>query len=209
MLHITGERNGTPTRPGLGLIDMSTGLYLHGAILAALYARRDTGRGQKIDASLFESGVSLLSNVGVSWLNAGEHAKRWGTEHPSIVPYQAFKAKDGYLVLGATNNRQFQTLCHLVNLSDLATDPRFVDNSSRVQNRTELKEILEPIIGARPTKAWLAVLEGSGLPYGPVNTIEEVFSHPQTAARDMVYSLPYETLVSGVIRVLGLFFIRA
>ncbi|KAJ6141724.1 hypothetical protein N7497_010823, partial [Penicillium chrysogenum] len=203
MLYITGERNGPPTRPGLGLTDMSTGLYLHGAILAALYARRDTGRGQKIDTSLFESQVSLLSNVAMSWLNGGEDAKRWGTEHPSIVPYQAFKTKDGHLVLGATNNRQFQTLCRLVKLSELATDPRFVDNSSRVQNRAELKEILEPIIRRKPTKVWLSDLNGSGLPYGPVNTIEEVFSHPQTAARDMVHSLPHEASESGEIRLLG------
>ncbi|KAJ5253117.1 hypothetical protein N7489_003527 [Penicillium chrysogenum] len=202
MLYITGERNGPPTRPGLGLTDMSTGLYLHGAILAALYARRDTGRGQKIDTSLFESQVSLLSNVAMSWLNGGEDAKRWGTEHPSIVPYQAFKTKDGHLVLGATNNRQFQTLCRLVKLSELATDPRFVDNSSRVQNRAELKEILEPIIRRKPTKVWLSDLNGSGLPYGPVNTIEEVFSHPQTAARDMVHSLPHEASESGEIRLL-------
>jgi succinate--hydroxymethylglutarate CoA-transferase len=209
MLYITGERNGPPTRPGLGLTDMSTGLYLHGAILAALYARRDTGRGQKIDTSLFESQVSLLSNVAMSWLNGGEDAKRWGTEHPSIVPYQAFKTKDGHLVLGATNNRQFQTLCRLVKLSELATDPRFVDNSSRVQNRAELKEILEPIIRRKPTKVWLSDLNGSGLPYGPVNTIEEVFSHPQTAARDMVHSLPHEASESGEIRLLGLLLIRA
>ncbi|KAJ5135353.1 uncharacterized protein N7515_004631 [Penicillium bovifimosum] len=203
MLHITGERDGAPTRPGLGLTDMSTGLYLHGAILAALYARKNTGQGQKIDASLFESQVSLLSNVAMSWLNAGEHAHRWGTEHPSIVPYQAFKTKDGYLVLGATNNRQFQILCQLLEHLELARDPRFVDNSSRVLNRAELKGILEPIIRAKPTKDWLAVLEGSGMPYGPINTIEEVFSHPQTAARHMVHTLPHEPSVSGQIKVVG------
>ncbi|KAJ5554712.1 hypothetical protein N7535_007158 [Penicillium sp. DV-2018c] len=205
MLHITGERDGGPTRPGLGLTDMCTGLYLHGAILAALYARKTTGLGQKIDTSLFESQVSLLSNVAMSWLNAGEHAHRWGTEHPSIVPYKAFKTKDGYLVLGATNNRQFKILCQLVERLELTRDPRFVDNSSRVLNRTELKGILEPIIRAKPTKDWLAILEGSGMPYGPINTIEEVFSHPQTAARDMVHSLPHEPSVSGQIKVLGLF----
>ncbi|KAJ5780084.1 hypothetical protein N7457_005244 [Penicillium paradoxum] len=203
MLHITGERDGPPTRPGLGLTDMSTGLYLHGTILAALYSRRDTGRGQKIDASLFESQVSLLSNVAMSWLNAGEHAERWGTEHPSIAPYQAFKTKDGHLVLGATNNNQFQILCRLVQRLDMVTDPRFVDNSSRVQNRTKLKEILEPIISANSTNDWLARLEGSGLPYGPINKIEGVFSHPQTAARDMVHSIPHGASVSGHIRVLG------
>lgn len=204
MLHITGERDGSPTRPGLGLTDMSTGLYLHGAILAALIARGNTGQGQKIDASLFETQVSLLSNVAMSWLNAGEHAKRWGTEHPSIVPYQAFKTKDGHLVLGATNNRQFQILCQLVKRSDLARDPRFVDNNSRVGNRAALKAILEPILSEETTNEWLSRLEGSGMPYGPINAIEEVFSHPQTDARDMVHCLPHEASISGQIRVLGL-----
>ncbi|KAJ6011721.1 hypothetical protein N7522_002076 [Penicillium canescens] len=203
MLDITGERDGPPTRPGLGLTDMSTGLYLHGAIIAALYSRKDTGQGQKIDASLFESQVSLLSNVAMSWLNVGERAARWGTEHPSIVPYQAFETENGYLVLGATNNRQFRVLCQLMGESELATDPRFVDNSSRVQNRLELKEIFERILRKKTTQAWLAVLEGSGMPYGPINTIEQVFSHPQTAAGDMVQSLPHEAAISGKIKVLG------
>lgn len=182
---------------------MSTGLYLHGAILAALYSRQQTGEGQKIDASLFESQVSLLSNVAMSWLNAGEHAERWGTEHPSIVPYQAFKTKDAYLVLGATNNRQYQTLCRLIERIDLAMDPRFIDNSSRVKNREELKKILEDILASRSTDEWLSVLEGSGMPYGPINTIDRVFSHPQTAARHMVQGLPYDAAASGQIKVLG------
>lgn len=182
---------------------MSTGLYLHGAILAALYARQQTGKGQKIDASLFESQVSLLSNVAMSWLNAGEHAERWGTEHPSIVPYQAFKTKDAYLVLGATNNRQYQVLCRLIDRTDLANDPRFVDNSSRVKNRDELKKILEKILMSKFTDEWLAILEGSGMPYGPINTIDQVFSHPQTAARNMVYNLPFEAAASGNLKMLG------
>jgi succinate--hydroxymethylglutarate CoA-transferase len=204
MLHITGDRGGPPTRPGLGLTDMSTGLYLHGAILAALYTRKETGKGQKIDVSLFETQVSLLTNVAMSWLNAGEPAMRWGTEHPSIVPYQAFRTKDGYLVLGATNNRQFQTLCRLLNRSELAADSRFIDNDCRIKNRDELKSILESIITAKPTKDWLAILDGSGMPYGPINTIKEVFSHPQTTARDMMQMLPYEAAVSGQIKVLGM-----
>jgi succinate--hydroxymethylglutarate CoA-transferase len=204
MLHITGDRGGPPTRTGLGLTDMSTGLYLHGAILAALYARKETGQGQKIDVSLFETQVSLLSNVAMSWLNAGERAMRWGTEHPSIVPYQAFKTRDGYLVLGATNNRQFQALCRLLKRSELAVDPRFIDNSCRVKSRDELKGVLESTIAAKPTQDWLAILEGSEIPYGPINTIEDVFSHPQTAARDMVKSLSYEASASGQIKVLGI-----
>ena len=91
--------------------------------------------------------------------------------------------------------------------SELTTDPRFVDNSSRVQNRLELKKIFERILRKKTTEAWLAVLEGSGMPYGPINTVEQVFSHPQTAAGDMVQSLPHEAAISGKIKVLGLFYL--
>lgn len=182
---------------------MSTGLYLHGAILAALFARQQTGQGQKIDASLFESQVSLLSNVAMSWLNGGVEAQRWGTEHPSIVPYQAFQTKDSYIVLGATNNRQYQVLCRLIDRQDLAEDPRFTNNDDRVRNRAELVVILRDIIRGKSTDEWLDILEGSGMPYGPINNIENVFSHPQTEARDMVHDIPYSAASCGKIKVLG------
>ncbi|KAJ5618364.1 hypothetical protein N7528_007007 [Penicillium herquei] len=204
MVHITGERDGAPTRPGLGMTDMSTGLYLHGAIMAALFSREKTGKGQKIDASLFETQVALLSNVAMSWLNAGEVAQRWGTAHPSIVPYQAFKTKDSYLFLGATNNRQFQVLCRLLDCADLATDARFADNNSRLKNRKELDKTLGDILTSKPTAEWMQRLEGSGMPYGPINSIDSVFSHPQTAARDMVQTLPFDALSCGELKVLGL-----
>jgi len=93
LLHITGEPKGPPTKPGVGLTDMCTGLYLHGAILAALHTRQQTGIGQKVDASLFETQISVLANVAMTWLNTGEEAKRWGTSHPSIVPYQALRRR--------------------------------------------------------------------------------------------------------------------
>ncbi|KAJ5599041.1 hypothetical protein N7450_000108 [Penicillium hetheringtonii] len=203
LLHITGEKDGPPTRPGLGLTDMSTGLYLHGAILAALFARQQSGKGQKIDASLFESQVSLLSNVAMSWLNGGVEAQRWGTEHPSIVPYQAFQTKDSYIVLGATNNKQYRILCGLIDRQDLIEDPRFVDNTARVQNREELMQILTKIIRNKSTEEWLDLLEGSGMPYGPINNIEKVFSHPQTEATDMVHNIPSGLASSGAIKILG------
>ncbi|KAJ5243452.1 uncharacterized protein N7469_001779 [Penicillium citrinum] len=197
------KKDGPPTRPGLGLTDMSTGLYLHGAILAALFARQQSGKGQKIDASLFESQVSLLSNVAMSWLNGGVEAQRWGTEHPSIVPYQAFQTKDSYIVLGATNNKQYRILCGLIDRQDLIEDPRFVDNTARVQNREELMQILTKIIRNKSTEEWLDLLEGSGMPYGPINNIEKVFSHPQTEATDMVHDIPSGLASSGAIKILG------
>lgn len=204
LLNITGEPNGPPSKPGLGLTDMCTGLYIHGAILAALHSRQQTGRGQKIDASLFETQVSLLTNVAMSWLNNGESAQRWGTEHPSIVPYQAFPTKDSHLVLGAVNNRQFGTLCRLINRQDLAEDPRFTANEARVENRVALIDILKTVFRTKTTKDWTTILEGSGMPYGPINDLEQVFSHPQTEARGMVRTLPYEAAKEEEIKVLGM-----
>jgi succinate--hydroxymethylglutarate CoA-transferase len=205
LLHITGESNGPPTKPGVGLTDMCTGLYLHGAILAALHTREKTGLGQKIDASLFETQVSVLANVAMSWLNAGQEAKRWGTQHPSIVPYEAFKTKDAYLVLGAVNNRQFGVLCDRLGRGELAQDSRFATNKDRVQNREELKDILDDLLMEMTTDEWLTIFEGSGMPYGPINNLEQVFSHPQTLARSMIEVVPHKSAVSGSIKVLGKF----
>ncbi|PHH88544.1 hypothetical protein CDD83_7411 [Cordyceps sp. RAO-2017] len=204
LLHITGEPDGRPMRPGLGLTDMCTGLYMHGAILAALRARDESGQGQQIDTSLFETQVSLLTNVAMSWLNGGQKARRWGTGHPSIVPYGCFRTADSYLVVGAVNDRQFARLCRLLGQERLARDPRFVDNDARVRNRAALDGIVDGLLSAQKTERWLQVFEGSGMPYGPVNSMEQVFSHPQTAARGMVHTIQDESAMSGQVQVLGI-----
>ncbi|KAJ5601039.1 CoA-transferase family III domain-containing protein [Penicillium lagena] len=204
LLHITGEADGPPTKPGVGLMDMCTGLYLHGAITSALLAREKTGFGQKIDTSLFETTISILANVGMSWMNLAKEAQRWGTEHPTIVPYEAFKTKDSYFVIGAVNNRQFKNLCLRLGHEDLANDPRFLDNNSRVQNRKDLKRILRESFALGTTEEWEEAFEGSGMPYGPINTLEKVFSHPQALARRMVEDVEQDAAVGGRIKVLGM-----
>jgi succinate--hydroxymethylglutarate CoA-transferase len=203
LLHITGEKDGKPTKPGLGLTDMCTGLYLHGAILAALIGRQSTNVGQKIDASLFETQISLLANVGMSWLNLGLEAQRWGTAHPSIVPYEAFQTKDSFLFIGAVNNRQFTKLCTLLGNTKLSTEDTFKDNDCRVRNRAVLKPILDDLFMQKLTEEWLDIFEGSGMPYGAINNMEQVFSHPQTLARNMVETLDYENTKSGKLKVIG------
>ncbi|KAF9895334.1 hypothetical protein FE257_000238 [Aspergillus nanangensis] len=203
LLHVTGEADGPPTKLGVGIMDMATGLYLHGSIAAALLYRVKTGKGQKIDASLFETTISILNNVGMSWLNLRKEGKRWGTGHPTIVPYEAFKTGDSLLVLGAVNSRQFRVLCKRLGREELADDERFADNDSRVKNRRELKGILDELFATRTTEQWLEVFEGSGLPHGPVNTIEAAFDHPQVAARHMVQTIDHSAAASGKINVLG------
>lgn len=203
LLHITGEADGPPTKPGVGLMDLCTGLYLHGAIVSALLARERTGSGQKIDTSLFETTVSILANVGMSWLNLAQEAQRWGTAHPTIVPYQAFKTEDSFLVAGAVNNRQFTNLCKILGNEDLANDSRFFNNDSRVRNRKELKGVLDQLFAVKTTAEWEKIFEGSGMPYGPINTLAKVFSHPQTLARNMIETVEQNEAVSGKVKVLG------
>ena len=203
LLHLTGERGGKPVRPGLGLTDISTGLYMHGAIMAALYARERSGEGQKLDGSLFETQVALLSNVALSWLNLGVEAERWGTQHPSVVPYDAYKTKDLYFVCGATNDKQFATMVRLLGRSDLANDKDFTTNAKRVQNRDKLYRTLNDLFLGKTTAEWEAEFEGSGMPYAPINNMERVFEHPQTSARDMVTQIPFEAAKKGSLKLLG------
>lgn len=203
LLHLTGERGGTPVRPGLGLTDMSTGLFMHGAVVAALYHRQQTGEGQKLDGSLFETQIALLTNVAHSWLNLGKEAERWGAQHPQVVPYDAFKTKDLYFVCGAMNDKQFQKLCEILKRPELKGDDRFRTNPDRVTNRDVLSKILNELFAAKTTDEWVIEFDGSGMPYGSINTMERVFDHPQTKARAMVQELPLESTESGTIKLLG------
>lgn len=203
LLGLTGERNGPPVRPGLGLTDMSTGLFLHGAVIAALYARDRTGRGQKIDTSLFESQVALLINVGMSWLNLGVEGERWGTQHPSVVPYDAFKTKDLHFVCGATNEKQWNIFCRLLEIEYLLEDERFKTNSDRVEHRDVLFPILNGRFMTKTSDEWDHAFHGSGMPYGPINNMQRVFAHAQTSARDMVQNIALPSAESGDLTIIG------
>jgi succinate--hydroxymethylglutarate CoA-transferase len=187
------------------MVDMCTGLYMHGAILAALEARHRTGKGQKLDASLFETQISMLVNVAATYLNTGQEAKRWGTGHPTIAPYSAFPTKDSYIVVGAVNDRQFASLMKHLGNPDLCGDPRFIDNASRVHHRAELKQILDRYFQRKTTKEWLAAFEGTGMPYGPINNVEGALSHPQVGPRHMIETMDMEATVAGKVRVVGSF----
>ncbi|TKA76335.1 hypothetical protein B0A49_02692 [Cryomyces minteri] len=203
LMHITGEAGGRPVRPGLGMVDMCTGLYTHGAILAALQARHRTGRGQKIDASLFETQIALLINVGAGWLNLGLDGQRYGAAHPSIVPYNTFETKNGYLAVGANNDRQFKVLAERIDRLDLLEEPRFRTNALRVENREAMDAIVNDIFKEKTIEEWLAVLDGSGLAHGPVNSIQKAFEHPQTRARDMIQAVECEAAEAGHINMIG------
>ncbi|XP_026841053.1 succinate--hydroxymethylglutarate CoA-transferase [Drosophila persimilis] len=201
LLHITGEKEGPPSKVGVAVTDVATGLYAHGAILAALYQREKTQRGQKIDVDLLSTCCSLLINVGSNYLNAGTEARRWGTAHSSIVPYQSFKTKDGYLTLGAGSDAQFVELCRLLAVEPVAEDPKFKTNKDRVQNREELVQLLEQILAQDSSKNWMKRFEGAPFPVGPVNSISEVFEDEHIQAIGLVKTLPHTR--DGSVKVVG------
>jgi succinate---hydroxymethylglutarate CoA-transferase len=193
MMSFTGEPNGPPIKPGVAITDITTGLVLQSAILAALVSRSVTGRGQLVDTSLFETQIASLMNVGSAYLIGGMEAKKWGTAHASIVPYQAFETKDGWLCLAAANDRQFQRLCQLMGMPELCEDERFITNALRVQHRQELLDILEKRFKEHTLSHWLDVIDWRQIPSGPVNSMKGVFEDPQTQALGMIQKVQHPT----------------
>ncbi|KAF7854211.1 hypothetical protein EAF04_010508 [Stromatinia cepivora] len=193
LMHITGSRDGPPVKVGVAVTDLTTGLYTSNSIMAALLARGRTGRGQHIDVSLSDCQVATLSNLASSCLISGEKDEgRWGTAHPSIVPYRSYKTKDGDILFGGGNDRLFGVLCDGLGRSEWKEDPRFVANTARVAHRAELDSSIEKITQDKTTKEWLDIFEGSGLPYAAINDIQGTLNHEHVLARDMVKEMNHE-----------------
>uniref|UniRef100_A0A8C3W741 Succinyl-CoA:glutarate CoA-transferase n=1 Tax=Catagonus wagneri TaxID=51154 RepID=A0A8C3W741_9CETA len=201
LMHITGPEDGDPVRPGVAMTDLATGLYAYGAIMAGLIQRYKTGKGLFIDCNLLSSQVACLTQVAANYLIGQKEAQRWGTAHGSIVPYQAFKTKDGYLVVGAGNNQQFATVCKILNLPELIGDSKYRTNHLRVQNRKELVKILSTRFEEEMTSKWLTLFEGSRVPYGPINSMRNVFAEPQVLHNGLIMEMKHP--IAGKIAVPG------
>lgn len=187
LMHITGERNGSPVKVGVAVTDLTTGLYTCNAIMASLLARQKTGAGQQVDVALSDCQVATLANIASSVLISGQRdGGRWGTAHPSIVPYKGFKTRDGDIMLGGGNDRLFGIICDKLGQPQWKSDPRFVTNDVRVQNRAVLESLIEDITLTKTTKEWLAILEGSGMPYAAINDVKDTLDHEHVRARGMV-----------------------
>ena len=191
---ITGEKDRPPSKVGVAITDILTALFAQGAIATALYHREKTGRGQKIDLSLFESQVATLFNMSSSYLISGEIPQRWGLAHASIVPYQGFKTKDEeYIFVAVTSEKMWEKFCHLMGMQEFIHDPRFDVNKKRVINREQLVPILEKKIAARDSDEWLSEFGKVGISCGRVNTMDRVFNHPQIKPRNMVVEVEHPT----------------
>ncbi len=202
LMSITGMPDGQPTKVGVAIIDIVAGLMLGKAIVAALFARERSGTGQKIETSLLEAEVACLINVGSNYLVGGGIPARWGNAHPSIVPYQSFKTRDGYLVVGVASEGIWRRFCQTIEMPELADDPRFEKNSQRVEHREVLIRILTDIFLNRDTDAWMALLSEAAIPCAPVQTIDQVFSAPQVLQREMLVEVQHPS--AGTVRMAGL-----
>lgn len=201
LMAITGERDGEPMKLGVATVDLTTGLYAAVAILAALRRKEATGEGQHIDLSLMDSALSWLANVGENYLVSGEVSGRFGNAHASIVPYQVFRAADGYLAVGIGNDRQFRKFCEITGAPELALDERFATNPARVRNRETLVPRLDGIFAQRETRHWIERLWMEGIPAGPINTVDKALEDPHAAAREMVVAMPHPA--AGSVRLIG------
>ncbi len=192
MMSITGDPDGPPTKPGVALADVSTGMYAAVSVLMALRHAERTGRGQYIDCSLLDTQIAMLANQGLSYLVSGKSPGRMGNWHPTVVPYGVFNGKDGPIVVAVGNDRQFALLCDVLGAPDLAKDPRYGTNSNRVLNRIALESTLQGFIGQHDVSDLVKALTSRGVPSGPVNSLEQTFTDPFVEARGVVHRFTRE-----------------
>jgi crotonobetainyl-CoA:carnitine CoA-transferase CaiB-like acyl-CoA transferase len=200
LMSVTGEPEGGPMRYPIPIADLTCGMYATMGILGALLVRERTGSGQFLDMSLFDSQVTWLANLGSSYLNAGASPRRWGNAHPNVVPYQMFRGSDArYFVVGVGSEALWKKFVAMLKAGDtLGVDPRFLTNSLRTANRTDLIALLQTRFDNEPMAAWLEQLGRAGIPSAPINSVPEALSDAQTLARGMIVQLEHPSL--GAVR---------
>jgi formyl-CoA transferase len=201
LMSITGEPGRPPAKIGVPLTDLGAALFALSGILAALYRRTVTGRGQHVETSLVEAGVALSVWEATEYFSTGVAPQPMGSAHRMSAPYQAIRCADGYITLAAANDRLFRRLCDLLGHGDWADDSEFRDDGLRVKNRDRLAARIESVTREQPRSHWVGVFEAAGLPCGPINTYDQVFADPQIRARQMVVDTDHPTL--GRVQTLG------
>jgi crotonobetainyl-CoA:carnitine CoA-transferase CaiB-like acyl-CoA transferase len=189
LMSVTGEPDGRPLKVGAALIDMVCGLYATTGVLAALQARERTGRGQRVEVSLMDSALAGLLNQASAHLLAGVIPGRLGNRHPSIAPYETFRAADGDFAVAVGNDAIFARLCAAIGRSELAADERFATNGARLERREELGTILEAAFAAAPATEWVQRLSEAGVPAGPINDIGAAFAFAEALGLDPVWEV--------------------
>ncbi|WP_243638076.1 CaiB/BaiF CoA transferase family protein [Rubrobacter taiwanensis] len=202
VMSVTGEPGGPPAKCGVPIGDLSAGLFCAFGILTAYVARQETGRGQFIDTSLFEGALALSVWETAELWATGRIPQPFGSAHRLTAPYQALKTRDGYINVGANNQRLWKRLCQAIGREELVDDGRFATNEDRMKNRTELVEELEATFKKRDTDEWVEILLEAGFPAGPIYNYKQVFEDPHTHAREMMVEMEHP--VEGVVRGLGI-----
>ncbi|MDP6573016.1 MAG: CoA transferase [Rhodospirillales bacterium] len=202
LMSISGEAAGEPAKLGVAIVDFCTGQYAAMCILAALHARQRTGRGQRLDLSLYDTSLSMLINVASNYLIEGTRPGRYGNGHPNIVPYRDYVCGEGEIALAVGNDAQFARFARLVGHPEWADDSRFKTNAARVTNRAEIDGLIIAALSADSAQEWTRVLEAEGIPCSKVNHVDEVLESEQTRANDMVIEMHHPT--AGAIRILGI-----
>lgn len=193
IMSLTGPADGEPHKVGVAIADITTGLFAANAILASLFARERIGAGQRIDLSLLDCQVAWLANVASEYLVSGQPPQRYGNAHPTVVPYQVFKAQDRHFVFAVGNDSQWRKFCRAVDRAEWAEDVRFATNAARVEHRAALIPRLSELFATRTAEEWLAHLAEIGIPAAPINTVDQVLAHPQVQARGMQVEVNHPT----------------
>ena len=194
LMWITGPAGGEPCKVGVAITDVLTGVHAAGAITAALLWRERSGRGQYIDASLLDVQVACLANIASNYLVAEKEAQRWGTAHESIIPYQVFRSKDQPIAIAVANQKLWANFCEVVGREEWINDPRFVSNARRVENRDVLLPLVTEMIAQKTCDEWMELFVAAGIPAGPVNNMQRLFSDPQVLHRGMRAEVPHPTI---------------
>ena len=198
MMSVTGEPDGPPVRFGVAGADLTAGMWATIGILAALHERKRTGHGQWVDVSLLDGQIAWLTYISSGYFATGRVPVRYGSAHPTIVPYQAFPTADGHIMIAVGNDGLWRRFAPAVGLGDLAEDPRYATNPDRVRNRDELLPLIEKALAARDAAEWSEVLAKAGVPAGRINTVDQALAHPQVVARGMVAETEHAT--AGTVR---------
>jgi crotonobetainyl-CoA:carnitine CoA-transferase CaiB-like acyl-CoA transferase len=201
VMDLTGFPDGPPVKVGNSIADLVAGMSGAHGVTLALLARQKTRRGQKVEVAMLDVMASLLTYQAGMYLNAGRPPARRGNEHPSIVPYEVFKAADGYLALGVANNSLWERCCIALERPELAKDPRYATEASRVENRATLVPLLNEVLGARSGADWMKRLEAVGVPAGRIRTVPEVCESEHLRARGMLVALPHAK--AGTVKMMG------
>lgn len=201
LMSITGDAQSGPQKQGIAITDILTGLYACIGIQGALLERTISGKGQKLDLSLYDSAVSSLVNIGSNYLMSGKIPTALGNNHANIVPYQTFETNDGQMVIAVGNDKQYQALCAILEHPELAHDKRFKTNPDRVENRNVLVPLLQNAFRKQSTSVWQTKCQENGIPCGPIQNIEEVVHDPQLQAREMFIDSEHPT--AGKVKMIG------